>query len=63
MRYFGNDKFAAARVGSSSPFRASTVSFTSGSFEIAVITVEPADKTSFVYSCMQTRLKGQYNEK
>ena len=27
---------------------------------IAVITVEPADKTSFVYSCIQTRLRGQY---
>ena len=30
---------------------------------IAVITVEPADKTSFVYSCIQTRLRGQYNGK
>ena len=30
---------------------------------IAVITVEPADKTSFVYNCMKTRLKGQYNGK
>ena len=30
---------------------------------IAVITVEPADKTSFVYSCIQTRLTGQYNGK
>ena len=26
---------------------------------IAVITVEPADKISFVYSCMETRLRGQ----
>ena len=32
-------------------------------FEIAVITVEPADKISFVYNCMQTRLRGQYNGK
>ena len=31
--------------------------------EIAVITVEPADKSSFVYNCMQTRLRGQYNGK
>ena len=30
---------------------------------IAVITVEPADKISFVYNCMQTRVKGQYNGK
>ena len=30
---------------------------------IAVITVEPAGNTSFVYTCMQTRLKGQYNGK
>ena len=30
---------------------------------IAVITVEPADKTSFVCNCMKTRLKGQYNGK
>ena len=26
---------------------------------IAVITVEPADKISFVYNCMETRLRGQ----
>ena len=31
--------------------------------KIAVITVEPADKISFVYNCMHTRLRGQYNEK
>ena len=30
---------------------------------IAVITVEPADKIFFVYNCMQTRLRGQYNGK
>ena len=30
---------------------------------IAVITVEPADKISFVYNWMQTRLRGQYNGK
>ena len=30
---------------------------------IPVITVEPADKISFVYNCMQTRLRGQYNGK
>ena len=30
---------------------------------IAVITVEPADKISFVYNCMQTRLRGRYNGK
>ena len=30
---------------------------------IAVITVEPADKISFVYNCMQTRLSGQCNGK
>ena len=30
---------------------------------IAVITVEPADKISFVYNSMQTRLRGQYNRK
>ena len=30
---------------------------------IAVITVEPADKISFVYNCMKTRLRGQYNGK
>ena len=30
---------------------------------IAVITVEPADKISFVYNCMQTSLRGQYNGK
>ena len=30
---------------------------------IAVITVEPADKISFVYNCMQPRLRGQYNGK
>ena len=30
---------------------------------IAVITVEPADKISFVCNCMQTRLRGQYNRK
>ena len=30
---------------------------------IAVITVEPADKISFVYNCMQARLRGQYNGK
>ena len=30
---------------------------------IAVITVEPADKIPFVYNCMQTRLRGQYNGK
>ena len=28
-----------------------------------VITAEPADKTSFVYNCMQTRRRGQYNGK
>jgi len=27
---------------------------------IAVITVEPADKISFVYNCMQPRLRGQF---
>ena len=31
--------------------------------KIAVITVEPADKISFVYNCMHTRLRGQYNGK
>ena len=30
---------------------------------IAVITVEPADKIRFVYNCLQTRLRGQYNGK
>ena len=30
---------------------------------IAVITVEPPDKISFVYNCMHTRLRGQYNGK
>ena len=30
---------------------------------ITVITVEPADKIAFVYNCMQTRLRGQYNGK
>ena len=30
---------------------------------IAVITSELADKISFVYNCMQTRLRGQYNGK
>ena len=30
---------------------------------IAVITVEPAAKISFVHNCMQTRLRGQYNGK
>ena len=30
---------------------------------VAVITVEPADKISFVYNCMQTRLRSQYNGK
>ena len=28
---------------------------------MAVITVEPVGKTSFVYSCMQARLIGQLN--
>ena len=32
-------------------------------FAIAVITVEHAAKISFVYNCMQTRLRGQYNGK
>ena len=31
--------------------------------QIAVITVEPADKISFVYNCIQTRRRGQYNGK
>jgi len=35
----------------------------SGCILIAVITVEPADKISFVYNCMQSRLRGQYNGK
>ena len=35
----------------------------SPSLPIAVITVEPADKISFVYNFMQTRLRGQYNGK
>ena len=30
---------------------------------IAVIAVAPTDRTSFVYSYVQTRLKGQYNGK
>jgi len=30
---------------------------------IAAVTVEPAGKTTFVYSCTQRRLMGQYNEK
>ena len=30
---------------------------------IAVITVEPAGKASFVLGCIQTRLMGQYNGK
>ena len=30
---------------------------------IAVITVEPTDKIPFVYNCLQTRLRGQYNGK
>ena len=30
---------------------------------MAVFTVEPASKTSFVFSCMQTRLIGQYDWK
>ena len=30
---------------------------------IAVITVEPADKVSFVYNCMETRLRGEYSGK
>ena len=29
--------------------------------EIAVVTVEPADKIYFGYNCMPTRLRGQYN--
>ena len=32
-------------------------------YSIAVIAVEPADKISFVYNCMQPRLRGQYNGK
>ena len=31
--------------------------------QIAVITVEPADKIAFVYNCIQTRRRGQYNGK
>ena len=31
--------------------------------QLAVIAVEPAGKTSFVYSCMQARLLGQHNGK
>ena len=31
--------------------------------EIAVITAELASKASFVYSCMQMKLTGQYNGK
>ena len=31
----------------------------SASVTIAVIMVEPADKISFVYNCMQTRLRGK----
>ena len=30
---------------------------------ISLIIVEPADKISFVYNCMETRLRGQYNGK
>ena len=30
---------------------------------IAIITIEPTDKISFVYNCMQTRLGGQFNGK
>ena len=30
---------------------------------IAVITVDPANKISFVYNCMHTRLRGHYNGK
>ena len=30
---------------------------------IAVMTVKPADKISFVYNSMQTRPRGQYNGK
>ena len=37
--------------------------FSEVAYSIAVITVEPADKISFVYNCMQTRLRGQYNGK
>ena len=32
-------------------------------YAIAVIAVVPTDRASFVYSYMQTRLKGQYNGK
>ena len=31
--------------------------------QLAVIAVEPAGKTSFVYSCMQARLLGQNDRK
>lgn len=31
--------------------------------QLTVIAVEPADKTSFVYSCMQARLLGQNDGK
>ena len=30
-------------------------------FETAVASLEPASKAPFVYSCIQTRLNGQYN--
>ena len=30
---------------------------------VAVVTVESAGKAPFVYTCMQTRLMGQYNGK
>ena len=30
---------------------------------IAIITIEPTDKISFLYNCMQTRLRGQFNGK
>ena len=47
----------------SSSFKIKVVKITAITYRIlmAVITVDPADKTSFVYSCMQTRLMGQYN--
>ena len=46
-----------------SPSFPEVIIYKASSSSIAVITIEPADKSCFVYNCMKTRLRGQYNGK
>ena len=59
VSFFSNVKVLLFDEGA----QATTTTTATRTSQIAVITVEPAGKASFVLGCIQRRLMGQYNAK